>query len=223
MKRLVLLVEGQGDVAACPSLVGELLTKLPENLQGQLFLDNAPMKIGGVHQITGSRQADLVRHLGNANKRPKLGAALLILDGDAERVEGQPFCPVETARVLAQRAVGAGAGSTFSFAAVFLRQEFESLFIALASQLPELKAVAEPPAQPEESPRDAKGWLHDNLTNGYNPTQHQLELTRAVRDWVPAAQLRSFRRLESALAQLAMAIASGQHITSPCPPTTGEL
>ncbi|GEM_PF-6027836 len=42
MKRLVLLVEGVGDVQATPSPVGELLTQLPDNLQGQLFLDNAP-------------------------------------------------------------------------------------------------------------------------------------------------------------------------------------
>jgi hypothetical protein len=31
MKRLVLLVEGDGDVQAVPSLVGSLLTQLPED------------------------------------------------------------------------------------------------------------------------------------------------------------------------------------------------
>jgi hypothetical protein len=75
MKRLALLVEADGDVQAVPSLVGRLLTQLPEELQGQLFLDNAPMKVGGLHQITGKRQEDLARHLGNAAKRSKLGAA----------------------------------------------------------------------------------------------------------------------------------------------------
>ncbi len=72
MKRLVLLVEADGDVQAVPSLVGRLLAELPETLQGQLFLDNAPMKVGGLHQITGKRKGDLARHLGNAAKRPKL-------------------------------------------------------------------------------------------------------------------------------------------------------
>ena len=138
MNRLVLLVEGDGDVQAVPSLVGRLLTQLPDELQGQLFLDNAPMKIGGVHQITGKRQGDLARHLGNAAKRPKLGAALLILDGDAERVEGQPFCAVEVARVISQRARLAGAGTVFSFAVVFLRQEYESLLLAVADQQGEI-------------------------------------------------------------------------------------
>src|SRR5262249_118222 len=129
MKRLVLLVEGDGDVQAVPSLVGRLLTELPDDYRGVLFLDNAPMRIGGVHQSTGKRQGDLARPLGNAAKRPKLGAALLILDGDTDRVEGKPFCAVETARTLAQRATAAGAGRQFSFAVVFLRQEYESLLL----------------------------------------------------------------------------------------------
>jgi hypothetical protein len=215
MKRLLLLVEAAGDVLAVPSLVGKLLAGLPGNLQGQLFLDNAPMKLGAVHQITGKRQRDLLRHLGNAAKRPKLAAVLLILDGDADRVEGQPFCAVAVARAIAQRTVAAGAGTLFSFAVVFLRQEYESLLLAVADQLPGLKAGATVPAAPEEGPRDAKGWLHDHLTGGYNPTDRQLELTRAVRDWAPARALRCFQRLEHALAELAAAIAANQHIISP--------
>jgi hypothetical protein len=214
VKRLVLLVEGHGDVAAAPSLVGVLLTQPPDNLQGQLFLDNAPMRVGAVHQITGTRQADLLRHLRNANRRSKLGAALLILDGDTDLVEDRPFCAVEVARTIAQRATAAGAGTTFSFAAVFLRQEYESLLIA-ANQLPGLKPGVTLPPTPEEDPRGAKEWLHDHLTDGYNPTDRQLELTRAVQDWTPARTLRCFRRLEHALIELAIAVATGKHIVSP--------
>jgi Domain of unknown function (DUF4276) len=215
MNRLVLLVEGAGDVQAVPALVGRLITQLPDDLQGALFLDNAPMKIGGVHQITGKRQGDLARHLGNAAKRSKLGAALLILDGDADRLEGQPFCAVEAARTLAQRATAAGAGTRFSFAAVFLRQEFESLLLAVADQLPGLKSGVPLAAAPEEAPRDAKGWLHENLADGYNPTDRQLDLTRAVKDWTPVRSLNCFRRLEHALVELAAAVKTRRHITSP--------
>jgi Domain of unknown function (DUF4276) len=218
MKRMVLLVEGSGDVAAAPSLVGELLTRLPDDLQGQLFLDNAPMKVGGVHQITGKRQSELVRHLGNANKRSKLGAAILMLDGDADRVEGTPFCAVEVARNIAQRATEAGAGATFSFASVFLRQEYESLLIAVAGQLPGLKSEVKLPSDPELAPRDAKGWLHAGLVDGYNPIDHQLELTRAVKDWAPVRLLRCFRRLEHALVELATAVSTGKHVVSPLTP-----
>jgi hypothetical protein len=215
MKRLVLLVEADGDVQAMPSLVGRLLTQLPENLQGQLFLDNALMKVGGLHQITGRRQGDLTRHLGNAAKRPKLGAALLILDGDADRIEGQPFCAVAAARTLAYRATAAGAGTSFSFAVVFLRQEYESLLLAVADQLPGLKPGVTLPSSPEEGPRDAKGWLHEHLADGYNPTDRQLELTRAVKDWTPVGLLNCFQRLQHALKELAVAVATGQHTVSP--------
>lgn len=215
MKRLVLFVEGDGDVRAAPSLVGELLTRLPDALQGQLFLDNAPMKTGGVDKITGKRQADFLRHLGNAGRRSKLGAVLLILDGDADRVEGRPFCAVEAARTIAQRAAAAGAGSRFSFAVVFLRQEYESLLIAAANQLPGLKSGVTLPPAPEEAPKGAKEWLHANLVDGYNPTDRQLELTRAVHDWSAVRMLKCFQRLEHALTELATATASGQHVISP--------
>jgi hypothetical protein len=215
MKRLVLLVEADGDVQAVPSLVARLLAQLPEELQGQLFLDNAPMKVGGLHQITGRRQGDLVRHLGNAAKRSKLGAALLILDGDADRFEGQPFCAVEVARTIAQRAAAAGAGTRFSFAVVFLRQEYESLLLAVADQLPGLKPGATLPSSPEEHPRDAKGWLHEHLADGHNPTDRQLELTRAVKDWTPVGSLSCFQRLGHALEELADAVATSRSIVSP--------
>jgi hypothetical protein len=220
MKRLVLFVEGDGDVKAVPSLVGGLLTHLPDELQGQLFLDNAPMRVGGIHQITGTRQDNLRRHLGNANRRSALGAVLLALDGDADSVEGQPFCTAQTARTIAQRARVEGAGTLFSFAVVFLRQEYESMLLAVGNQLPGLRAGVTLPAAPEEAPRDAKGWLHDNLIGGYNPTEHQLELTRAVRDWTAVRPLRSFRRLENSLNQLATAVATGNHIVSPLPLVT---
>lgn len=215
MNRLVLLVEGAGDVLAVPALVGRLIAQLPDDLQGHLYLDNLPMRVGGIHQITSKKQGDLARHLGNAANRSKLGAALLILDGDADLFEKQPFCAVEAARTLAQRATAAGAGTRFSFAAVFLRQEFESLLLSVADQLPGLKGGVTPPAAPEEKPRDAKGWLHDNLADGYNPTNQQLDLTRAVKDWTPVRSLNCFQRLEHALVELAEAVKTGRHISSP--------
>ncbi|MBY0457723.1 MAG: DUF4276 family protein [Gemmataceae bacterium] len=218
MRRLSLLVEGQGDVAAVPALVGQLLADLPAELQGHLFLDDAPLKTGGIHQLTGRRSGDFVRLLGVANKRPKLGAALLVLDGDTETIESNPFCAVAAARLLAERARDAGAGTIFSFAAVFLRQEYESLFIAVADQLPGYTPKGTTPPDPEETPRGAKGWLHERLADGYNPTDRQLVLTRAVKNWEPARALKSFRRLEHALVELATAVALGEHVASPSLP-----
>jgi hypothetical protein len=101
---------------------------------------------------------------------------------------------------------------------VFVRQEFESLLIAVADQLAGFKAGIALPVAVEEAPRDAKGWLGENLTNGYKATTDQAPLTRAVTDWTPARRLKSFCRLERALVELARAVATGQHIVSPRAP-----
>ncbi|MBV9125518.1 MAG: hypothetical protein JO112_19390 [Planctomycetes bacterium] len=105
----------------------------------------------------------------------------------------------------------------FFFAIVFLRQEYVSLLLKVADQLPGLKPGVALPPTPEEAPRDAKGWFHKNLIDGYNPTERQWELTRAVQDWGPTRQLRCFQRLEHALNELAAAAAGNQHIISPRP------
>jgi hypothetical protein len=83
-----------------------------------------------------------------------------------------------------------------------------------------LKSEVTFPPAPEEHPRDAKGWLHENLADGYNPTNRQLELTRAVKDWAPVRSLNCFQRLEHALLELANAAATGGHVISPQPPAS---
>jgi hypothetical protein len=220
MKRLVLFVEGEGDVQAVPALIGRFLSEMPPDLQGHLYLDNRAFRVGGVQQLTGQRQRqdNYLNHLKNAARRQHLGAILVVLDGDVDRVEGQPFCPVPVARLLADRGREAGAGALFSLAVVFLRQEYESLLISVADQLPGLKAGALRPAQVEDAPRDAKGWLNQHLNAGYRSAEDQLSLTKALTNWAPARQLRCFRRLEHAIAELAKAVATGQHVASPQPP-----
>jgi hypothetical protein len=115
MKRLVLFVEGEGDEAAVPALVGRLLTQLPDDLQGQLFPDNAPMRVGGIESLTGRSTDRLLTYVRRANGRKNLGVILVLLDGDADVVEGQPFCAVTAARMLAERSRGVGAGMAFSW------------------------------------------------------------------------------------------------------------
>ena len=68
----------------------------------------------------------------------------------------------------------------------------------------------------EASPRDAKGWLGTIVEGGYKPTRDQAALTRLVDlEVIRARQLRSFRRLESAVSSLREAIRCNCPIVSP--------
>ncbi|MBX9622515.1 MAG: DUF4276 family protein [Gemmataceae bacterium] len=219
MKRLVLCVEGAGDVAAAPNLVGRLLTELPPDLQTALFLDNRPMEVGEIAGLTGAQRRNWTDYLERANKRPGLGAVLLLLDGDVPKFEARAFCAATAARTLAERSQEAGAGVMFSVAVVFLRQEFESLLIASYAKLPGCRADVTPPANPESAERSAKEWLAKNLEGGYKATRDQARLAPKIDfDLVRAAGMTSFRRLERAVQQLAIAVQTDQHISSPAVP-----
>lgn len=222
MKRLVLCVEGEGDVAAAPNLIGNLLNDLPAELQGTLFLDDRAMEVGEVRGLTGTRQQEWLRYLEVAKRRRPLGAVLLLLDGDVSRVEDEPFCEVRVARALADRAQLAGAGDLFSVAVVFLCREYESLLIASYATLPGWRPDV---ALPDFTKRGAKEWLAKNRDGGYKETRDQLPLTRAADlGLIRAAGLPSFRRLERALQQLAVAVQTGRHVSSPAvpPPSPAE-
>src|SRR6266540_17391 len=129
-QRLVLLVEGPGDVSAVPTLVRKLLAE--RQPWDCLYLDEAAIRIGGVSSLTGSEKnrANWLNKLGVAGLRPRTGAVLVILDGDADAVEAAPFCAAEVAKLLTRRGAEMGAGRAFSLACVFARQEFESWLIA---------------------------------------------------------------------------------------------
>ena len=226
MKRLVLCVEGAGDVAAMPALVGgALMADLPATHQGALFLDSKPMQVGSITQLAGKAesQQNWTTYLELAKRRKPLGGVLLILDGDEKEVEEDPFCAVSVARLMGERAKATGAGQLFSVAVVFLRMEYESLLIASYPTLTGHREGVNLPANVEEAPRDAKRWLSQHLAGGYRETQHQRPLTREV-DFGLLRQkgVRCFRRLEHALRELVEAVQSDQHVVSPVPPATGE-
>jgi hypothetical protein len=68
----------------------------------------------------------------------------------------------------------------------------------------------------EAHPRDAKGWLHSVVEGGYKPTRDQAALTMLVDlEVIRARELRSFQRLESAVATLVEAIRCDRPIISP--------
>jgi hypothetical protein len=228
MKRLVLLVEGDGDAAAAPILVKRLLSEYAAF--DAVILDAATLRVGEYSKISKNGFSEWLRFLGVAAKRKDCAGCILLLDGDSgTRVDGQPFCAMRAARQLADAARKVGGGSQFSVAIVFACMEFESWLIAGAGSLvgksfsDGRKVIAgmcsEMPSAPESAPRDAKGWFRRIMgAGGYKPTRDQAELARlvdlsAIRSHEP--EMRSFRRLESALRQLVGAICSGNHLVTP--------
>lgn len=224
MKRLVLFLEGQGDIKAAPVLVKRLLTEM--NAWDCVSLDTRPFRVGAVNKLLRDNCQKWVRLLGDAARRPNIGGVLLLLDGDIRRIDGERFCAARIARRLAQEATRARAGELFSVAVVFACQEFESWLIAGVESLagkplddgrPGVPPGTVPPEKDLElAPRDAKAWLGAVMPGGYSPTKDQAGLTKAVDlDQIRNRPMRSFRRLESAVAQLVTAVREGTPATTP--------
>ena len=224
MKRIVLFAEGEGEQAALPKLVKRILTEQGVWERRDILLDESPFHVGHVGNVVKDDCSKWRRWLAASAKRRDLGGVLLVLDGDAKSIHGKAFCAASVAARLADEAKAAGAGSTFSVAVVFARQEYESWLIpavvALAgSRLSDGRRIwpgAELPAENLEEMRDAKGWIKKVLEGGYRPTRDQAALTeladlQAIRN----RNLRSFRRLEAALAELVSAIRQGVHVATP--------
>ncbi len=225
-KRLVLLVEGDGDVEAAPILVKRLLQEY--SASEAVFLDPNPMRVGEYSKIRKSDFGEWQRYLKIAAKRKNFGGCILLLDGDSNaKVDEKPFCAMRAARHLADAAAKEGAGKIFSAAIVFACMEFESWLIPCANSFVNcpfcdgrkeiLKPVDKIPPDPEIAPRDAKGWFRKIMQTGYKPTRDQAELTaladlRLVREH---SGMRSFQRLETAIQELIHALRSGSHIISP--------
>ena len=151
---------------------------------------------------------------------------LVVLDGDSDQVLGQPFCARTVAQQLTEQARTIGAGSTFSLAIVIACLEFESWLIAGVESLAGKKlrdglagVRAGTPCfdgNVEVGPRAAKGWLSRVMEAGYKPTIHQEYLTAEVDlKVIRTKNVRSFQRMESAVAQMIEAFRSSHYVVTP--------
>jgi hypothetical protein len=225
-KRLVVLVEGDGDVMAAPLLVKRLLSEY--GAFDAVILDPKGFRVGEYSTISKHEFGEWRRKLKAAVMTRRAAACLLLVDGDSPmQVDGQPFCAMRAAHHLAREAQEVGGGTLFSLAIVFACMEFESWLIAGAASLrgqkfldgrieiPETLQLPSCP-DPETSPRDAKRWLRKIMTTGYKPTRDEHELTRFVDlDLVRGRGMRSFRRLEAAVRELVEAIRRDEHVVTP--------
>lgn len=226
-KRLVLFVEGFGELDGGVALVKRLLTE--KQAWDVFYLDEDAFRTGGLDRLVTKRAVDQRNWedwLLQAAKRGALGGVLLIADGD----KALPFCAGRTALSLAVRAAAAGAGRLFSVAVVIAQQEFETWLVAgveslagkpLAGGHPGILPGAKPPSGLlEQHPRDAKGWLSSQMPASwpYKPTQHQAQLAQMVNlELIRNAHLRSFRRLDQSLDKLIHAVRNNRPIALPAP------
>jgi hypothetical protein len=191
MRRILPIVEGDGDMLAVPELIRRVAAER------------------GVHNlkvIRAHKRGDLPKVLGRFDDY--LAAALLeecpilwVMDYDCAECTDR----AGHIRELRKRATKAARETPIEF--VFMVQEFETLFLADAdttrgvfSDIPSALAF---PADPERV-RDAKGWLSKARPKGfaYKPTQHQQKLTALVDLARLRARSPSFVQFEAAVTAL---------------------
>jgi Domain of unknown function (DUF4276) len=235
-KRLVIFVEGKGDVAAIPALAQRVVRRF--DAHDALFVDHEPFRVRGVATLVKNNCFDWHRWLDAAGKtRRNLGAVLLVLDGDMkhvpndwsayrDRFRSTEFCAFHAAATLVEEAKAARAGDAYSVASVFAMKEFEAWLLAgveslrgkhLANGRGVVPMDAVCPEIDVEQTRDAKGGLK-RVIPIYNPSLDQGLLAREIDIDTVLQRCRSFGRFCSALQQLAQAVRSGQNVVTPAQP-----
>lgn len=198
---LFVVREGEGEEDALPSLVLRLrdhlglpLPYIPKNGNWRKSLVTEAQVRDACEQIRGHASCK---------------ALLLTRDADNDDLEHQD-CPRFSAPTMAGWVHKLAL--PFPTAVVLFYKEYETLFLAGADAMAgkDLRdgrgliidtIPAQAGAHPApEHPRDAKGWVRDNLVGGYKPTLFQTSLTRLLDlDVMAASSLSSYRRLVSAL------------------------
>ena len=194
-RRLIAIVEGNGEVDAVPVLI----RRISGDLYGTYDID-APRPVrakGGGHLIKAFE--NLLHYAMDRG----CSAILVMVDTDTE------YCPKEMAVSLADRARNLNMGIPVSV--VCPNSEYETWFICTLSQdrgqeLRDRLGIEASVVAPEnvEEVRGAKGWLSRHMPGGrnYRPTSHQAALTHHIDIELVQSRSRSFRRLCHAVEEL---------------------
>jgi hypothetical protein len=161
-------VEGDGEVAALPILIGRLALRVDPGLYVHV-----PRPVLVKRNRVGSRFGDLERAVELAVRQVRPPAAILVLldaDEDDPTILGRDILQ----RVQAYR-------RDVPSAVVLARREFEAWFLAAAESLRGHRGLPNnltPPAEPE-AVADAKGWLRSHMPKNrkYTETADQPALT----------------------------------------------
>ncbi len=190
-KRLLAIVEGEGDERAVPVLLRRIL-HAHQRFDVEVL---HPQRRGELPKV----KANFSRFFGAAILED--AAILCVLDFDCadciDVITAESDMRLEAAKLRPKQL----------FDACFIVKEFESLFLwdaeATRQALALIPESKEFPSQPE-SIRDAKGWLSDAQPSGaaYKPTAHQAKVTAQLNLEKLALCSPSYQRLEAAVLKL---------------------
>ena len=194
MPTIVPVVEGAGDVAALPELLGRILRERfnrPDVIvaQGKTMVVNANGR--------STLENRLEKFIQYAQYKPECDAILVLLDAD-------DYCPVALAQGLLDRCERMGLNRPVEI--VCAHRCYESWFLASLDTIKGQRGISDTAvlSQAAEDVSNPKQWLTDQMPPGqaYKETIHQASLSRSIDIGIAHKNSRSFRRLCHALGQL---------------------
>lgn len=165
MRRIVAIVEGDGEVEAVPALIRRIHVAVSPEV---------PLEVGRPVRVPRDRllkDGELERYLGlAANVAGADGCVLVLLDANGD-------CPADLAPEILRRT--RTARSDRRIEVVLAKCEYESWFIATVDSLRGTRGISPDAGVPPdpESIRGAKEWLRERMGGRYSPTADQTALT----------------------------------------------
>ena len=194
MPTIVPVVEGAGDVAALPELLGRILRERfnrPDVIVAQ--------GKNGVVNANGRQNLErkLENFLQHAQNKPQCDAILVLLDADDD-------CPVALAQGLLERCERMGLNRPVQI--VCAHRSYESWFLTSLDTIKGQRGIGDTAvlSRAAEDVSNPKQWLTNQMPTGqaYKETIHQASLSRSIDIGAAHHNSRSFRRLCHALKQL---------------------
>ena len=191
MTTIVPVVEGPGDVAALPELLGRILLERFNRTDVIVAQGKSGVVTANGRQKLESKLENFLQH---AQNKPECDAILVLLDADDD-------CPVNLAQGILKRCEQLGLTSPVEI--VCAHREYESWFLASLDTIKGQRGISDTAALSHgaEDVQNPKQWITDQMPPGqaYKETTHQASLTQHIDLGMAHSNSRSFRRLCHAL------------------------
>lgn len=190
MRKIVAIVEGDGEMEAVPALIRRIHVEVSPGV---------PLEVGRPVRVPRDRllkDGELERYLGlAANVAGADGCILVLLDANGD-------CPADLAPGILRRARTARPDRRIEVA--LAKCEYESWFIATIDSLRGARGISPDAGVPPdpESIRGAKEWLRERMGGRYSPTADQTALTTRFDFASARRRSRSFDKMWRAVSAL---------------------